>query len=88
MIKFYTEAVVYGRAFKVRNAAVDTAIQRLAFFTNILGDQKLRGYSQGVIDPETKGPFQYSDGIFLRTRPGMAPPLKSDDLPAPLPVVP
>jgi hypothetical protein len=88
MVKFYTEAVVYGRAFKVRNAAVDTAIQRLAFFTNILGDQKLREHSQGVVDPETKSPFQYSDGLFLRTRPGMAPPLKSDDLPAPLPVVP
>ncbi len=88
MVKFYTEAVVYGRAFKVRNAAVDTAIQRLAFYTNILGDQKLREFSQGVVDPETKAPFQYSDGVFLRTRPGMAPPLKSDDLPAPLPVVP
>jgi hypothetical protein len=88
MVKFYTEAVVFGRAFKVRNAAVDTAIQRLAFFTNILGDPKLREYSQGVTDPETKAPFQYSDGVFLRTRPGMAPPIKSDDLPAPLPVVP
>jgi hypothetical protein len=88
MIKFYTEAVVWGRAFKVRNAAVDTAIQRLAFFTNILGDPKMRGYTQGVLDPETKQPFVYQDGIFLRTRPGMAPPLKSDELPAPLPVVP
>ncbi len=88
MVKFYTEAVVFGRAFKVRNAAVDRAIQRLAFFTNILGDPKLREYSQGVVDPETKAPFQYTDGVFLRTRPGMAPPLKSDELPSPLPVVP
>jgi hypothetical protein len=88
MVKFYTEAVVYGRAFKVRNAAVDTAIQKLAFYTNILGDPKLREYSQGVVDPETKAPFQYTDGVFLRTRPGMAPPLKSDDLPSPLPVQP
>jgi hypothetical protein len=88
MVKFYTEAVVFGRAFKVRNAAVDTAIQRLAFFTNILGDPKLRAFSQGVVDPETKAPFQYTDGVFLRTRPGMAPTLKSDELPSPLPVVP
>jgi hypothetical protein len=88
MIKFYTEAVVYGRAFKVRNAAVDTAIQRLAFYTNILGDAKLRDLTQGVTDPEAKAPFQYSDGLFLRTRPGMAPPLKNDELPSPLPVSP
>ena len=88
MVKFYTEAVVFGRAFKVRNAAVDTAIQRLAYYTNVLGDAKLREFSQGVTDPETKSPFQYSDGVFLRTRPGMAPPIKSDELPAPLPVQP
>lgn len=88
MIKFYTEAVVYGRAFKVRNAAVDTAIQRLAFYTNIMGDTKIREHSQGVLDPETKAPFQYSDGLFLRTRPGMTPPSKNDELPSPLPVAP
>ena len=88
MVKFYTEAVVYGRAFKVRNAAVDMAIQRLAFYTNILGDAKLRDLTQGVLDPETKQPFVYSDGLFLRTRPGMAPQLKNDELPSPLPVAP
>jgi len=88
MIKFYTEAVVYGRAFKVRNAAVDMAIGRLAFYTNILGDAKIRDLTQGIVDPESKAPFQYSDNLFLRTRPGMAPPLKNDELPSPLPVSP
>jgi hypothetical protein len=88
MVKFYTEAVVYGRAFKVRNSAVDTAIQRLAFYTNILGDAKIRDLTQGVLDPETKQPFQYTDSYFLRTRPGMAQQLKSDELPSPLPAAP
>lgn len=88
MVKFYVEAVVWGRAWKVRNNAVDTAIQRLAFFTNILGDPRVREFSQGVVDPATKAPYLYTDGLFLRTRPGMAPPMKSEDLPLPLPVVP
>jgi hypothetical protein len=88
MIKFYTEAVVFARAYNVRNAAVDTAIQRLAFYTNILGDAKLRDLTQGVLDPKTKEPFAYSDQFFLRTRPGMAPQLKVDELPSPLPVSP
>jgi outer membrane protein assembly factor BamD (BamD/ComL family) len=88
MVKFYVEAVVWGKAWKVRNPAVDFAIQRLAFFTDILGDAKLREWSQGLIDPETKRPFEYKDGIFLRTRPGMTPPLAPDGLPMPLPVVP
>ncbi|WP_437275693.1 hypothetical protein WME90_31190 [Sorangium sp. So ce375] len=88
MVKFYVESVVWAKAWKVRNPAVDLAIQRLAFFTDILGDAKLREWSQGVIDPETKRPFEYKDGLFLRTRPGMTPPLTPDGLPLPLPVVP
>ncbi len=87
MIKFYAQAVVYARAWNIRNPEVDTAIQRLAFFTDILGDAKIRDMSQGIIDPETKQPFLYSDGMFLRTRPGMAQSLQPDGLAAPLPVM-
>jgi hypothetical protein len=43
--------------------------------------------SQGILDPETKKPFEYKDGLFLRTRPGMTPQLSPDEMPAPLPVV-
>ncbi len=88
MIKFYASAVVWSRAWKVRNSAVDHAIQRLAFFTDILGDAKIRALSQGIIDPETKRPFEYSDGFFLRSRPGASPPLEGNLLPNPLPVIP
>lgn len=90
MVKLYAEAIVWGRAWKVRNQAVDFAIQRLAFFTDILGDAKLRDWSQGVLDPEAQKPFEYRDGLFLRSRPGLTPPLEPDGLPAPapLPVLP
>ncbi|HVY47000.1 MAG TPA: hypothetical protein VHB21_14030, partial [Minicystis sp.] len=88
MVKFYAEAVVWSRAWKVRNAAVDTAIQRLAFFTDILGDAKIRQLTQGIMDPETKQPFVYSDNFFLRSRPGAPPPPENNDLPHPLPVIP
>jgi len=96
MVKFYVEAVVYARAFKVRNPAVDLAIQRLAFFTDILGEAKMREFTTGIedleIDPtsgeSTKRPFQYVDGMFLRMRPGATPPLVPDGVAAPLPVKP
>lgn len=88
MVKFYAEAVVWAKAYKVSNSAVDFAIQRLAFFTDIIGDAKLREWTQGIVDPESQKPFEYRDGLFLRTRPGMTPPLLPDGLPAPLPVVP
>lgn len=86
MIKFYVQAVVYARAWNIRTPEVDRAIQRLAFFTDILSDAKMRELTQGVIDPESKQPFVYEDGYFLRTRPGMAPLLTPDALPIPLPV--
>lgn len=87
MVKFYVEAVVWGKAWKIRNAAVDQAIRRLAFFTDILGDSKLREWSQGIADPITKQPFEYRDGMFVRSRPGLSPPIQNQDgvtLPAPV----
>lgn len=88
MVKFYAESVVWARGYKVRTAAVDHAIRRLAFFTDILGNQKMRDYSQGIVDPGTKQPFVYQDNAFLRSRPGLSAPLAADGLPTPLPVSP
>jgi hypothetical protein len=86
MVKFYVQAIVYARAWNIRTPEIDRAIQRLAFYTDILGDAKIREMSQGIIDPETRQPFVYQDGFFLRTRPGMSPQLNPDTLPVPLPV--
>jgi outer membrane protein assembly factor BamD (BamD/ComL family)/predicted transcriptional regulator len=88
MVKFYAESVVWARGYKVRTPAVDHAIRRLAFFTDILGNQKMRDYTQGIVDPSTKQPFVYQDNAFLRSRPGLTAPLAADGLPTPLPVSP
>jgi hypothetical protein len=88
MVKFYAEAVVWGKAYKVRTPAVDQAIRRLAFFTDILGNPKMKDYSQGVVDPETKSPFVYTDNVFLRSRPGLTKEPSPDGMPAPLPAGP
>ncbi|MEZ4306989.1 MAG: hypothetical protein R3F14_02930 [Polyangiaceae bacterium] len=88
MVKFYVEAVVWGKTWKVRNQAVDRAIQKLAFYTDILGDAKLREFSQGILDPDGQKPFEYKDGMFLRTRPGMTPSLQPNGVAKPLPVLP
>lgn len=87
MVKFYVEAVVWGKTWTIRNAAIDHAVRRLAFFTDILGDAKLREWSQGIVDPVSKQPFEYRDGMFVRSRPGLTPPLENQDgvtLPAPV----
>ena len=89
MVKFYTEAVVWAKASEgPQPDAVDHAIQRLAFFTDILGNAKLREFSQGVLDPETNTAFAYTDDIFLRTRPGMTVDPAVNGMPSPLPAAP
>lgn len=88
MINRYAEAVVWGKAYSIRTDAVDHAIRRLAFFTDIIGNQKIRDYSQGIVDPQTKQPFVYTDNLFLKTRPGLTPDPAPSGMPAPLPVSP
>jgi len=67
-----------AKRYNVRNAAVNRANQRLAFFTDILGEAKMTKYTQGI-----QG-LDYREGLFLQTRPGLvaSPP------PQPLPPLP
>ncbi len=88
MVRFYAESTLWARSYRVRNEAVDSAIRRLAFFTDILGNPKMRDYCQGVVEPDTKAAFVYEDNIFLRTRPGLTSEPTADGLPAPLPARP
>jgi outer membrane protein assembly factor BamD (BamD/ComL family) len=87
MVAGYAEAIIWARAWKLRSDAVDKAVQRLAFFTDILGDDKLREYTSVLKDPSTQQPFQYTDKLFLRMRRGMTADVEAEVLPAPLPVL-
>ena len=82
MVLRYTEAVALGRKYNISNPAIDRAVERLAFFTDVLGDEKLREYSQGVAG------FTYTEKMFLRSRPGIINQPEVDPVPNPLPVVP
>jgi hypothetical protein len=66
----YATSIVLARRYNVSNPAVVKAIQRLAFFTDVMGEAKLKQYTARVPD------LQYTEGMFLRIRPGLvtAPP--------------
>ena len=87
MVKQYTEAIVWAKSWKVRVDAVDHAIARLAFFTEIIGDAKLRQYSAPVQEPKG-GAFAYQDGMFMRMRRGQTTAVKPQVMVSPLPVIP
>ena len=77
MIKFYARASRLAKRYNVRNAAVDRAIRRLAFFTDILGDAKMSAYTKGV-----QG-LDYREGLFLRRDRGSSRRRSSQPLPPP-----
>jgi tetratricopeptide repeat protein len=80
MVQRYVQAVAIARRYRVRSAAVSRALSRLAFFTDVLGDAKMRQYSTGI-----EG-FTYEDGTFQKTRPGMVVEPQVPPLPGPAPV--
>jgi len=77
MIHFYAQSVALAKRYNVRNAAVNRANQRLAFFTDILGEAKMQKYTQGIQD------LQYREGLFLQTRPGLVASPQPQPLPPP-----
>ena len=73
MVDRYSRAITMARRYNVSNPAVVRAIQRLAFFTDVIGEAKLKAYTEQVPD------MDYEEGLFLRIRPGLvsAPPPKA-----------
>ena len=89
MVRRYATAIVEARKYNVRNAWVARAINRLAYFTDIIGDPKMREYVNATIDPVTKtGHLSYSDGMFVQQRPGLAAVPLPDANAEPMPVAP
>ena len=88
MLKFYIEALLWARYFNAFSPSIERAARRLASLTEALGDARLRTASLGIIDPGTKIPFTYRDGMFTRARPGMTAIDTATLTASPLPVVP
>jgi hypothetical protein len=65
MVDRYGNAITLARRYNVSNPAVVKAIQRLAFFTDVIGEAKLEQYTTRV------PALEYTPGLFLRLRPGL-----------------
>ena len=65
------------------------AIGRLAYFTDIIGDTKLRGYVTQTSDPtEANKKLDYKDGQYLQSRPGLTAVPKASGAATVLPITP
>ncbi len=75
----YANAVVLARRYNLSTPAVARAIRRLAFLTDVVGEQKMQSYAGRVKD------LSYSTGMFPRLRPGMVTAPEASALPGPTP---
>jgi tetratricopeptide (TPR) repeat protein len=82
MVDRYGNAVMLARRYNVSNPAIVRAIQRLAFFTDVIGEAKLTQYTARVKD------LNYTQGMFLRIRPGLVSAPPANGTTSPLPVLP
>ncbi len=79
MVDRYGNAITLARRYNVSNPAVVRAIQRLAFFTDVIGEAKLQQYTGRVQS------LEYSPGLFFRLRPGLVTAPKPEGMPPPAP---
>ncbi len=77
----YGNAIVLARRYSVSNPGVTHAIRRLAFLTDVIGEAKMKQHAAGVKD------LNYTDGMFLRMRPGQVTSPEPEGMPRPLPVI-
>jgi hypothetical protein len=61
----YARAVVWAKRYNVSSPVVAKAIGRLAFLTDVLGEQRMQQYATAI--PE----LGYKESLFLRMRPGL-----------------
>jgi tetratricopeptide (TPR) repeat protein len=89
MVGRYVTAALIARKYNVKNAAVQNAVARLAFFSDYLGDDKMKAYVQNTPDPLSTGTnLVYVSGEFLQWRAGVVTTPAANGAPAPLPAAP
>ena len=87
MVRKYAQAVYLGRRYNVRNTWVNRAISKLAYYTDIIGDAKLKEYVTATTDPtDASKKLDYKDQMYPQSRPGLGatPPASGGALPLPV----
>jgi tetratricopeptide (TPR) repeat protein len=89
MVGKYVTAALIARKYNVKDVAVQNAVARLAFFTDYLGDDKMKPYVENTPDPSDPGSkLVYINGEFLQWRSGVVSTPPANGQPAPLPAAP
>ncbi|APS00303.1 tetratricopeptide repeat protein [Pajaroellobacter abortibovis] len=89
MVRNYATAVALAGHYNVKNAEVQRALARLAYYTDIIGDAKIRTYVEKTKDPtDPKKMLSYTDGMYVQSRSGLLLSPTAGGALLPVPAVP
>ncbi len=89
MVSKYVTAALIARKYNVKDTSVQNGVGRLAFFTDYLGDDKMKPYVEQTPDPlDPNAKLTYSNGEFLQWRSGVIAAPPANGQPAPVPASP
>jgi hypothetical protein len=89
MVSKYVTAALIARKYNVKDTAVQNGVSRLAFFTDYLGDDKMKPYVEQTPDPlDPSAKLAYTNGEFLQWRSGVIAAPPANGQPAPIPAAP
>jgi hypothetical protein len=89
MIARYVTAALLARKYNVKNSTVQAGVSRLAYFTDYLGDDKMKPYVEATPDPlSPNSKLLYVSGEFLQWRSGVVATPPPSGQAAPLPAAP
>jgi hypothetical protein len=89
MVSRYVAAALLARKYNVKNATVSAGVSRLAYFTDYMGDDKMKPYVEATPDPlNPNSKLVYAPGEFLQWRSGVVAAPPANGQPPPLPAAP
>ncbi|MDI3287700.1 hypothetical protein [Polyangium sp. 15x6] len=64
LVRHYADALLRARAWNIQAPEVDRARSRFRHWSELLGDAKVKAYTEGLVDPANGKPFVYTPGAL------------------------
>ncbi|MDI1483235.1 hypothetical protein [Polyangium sp. y55x31] len=64
LVRHYADALLRARAWGLETAELVRARARFRHWSELLGDAKMKAFTEGLVDPANGKPFVYSPGVF------------------------
>ncbi|HVK69383.1 MAG TPA: hypothetical protein VM694_33230 [Polyangium sp.] len=64
LVRHYADALLRARAWSLETPEIGRARARFRHWSELLGDAKIKAYTEGLVDPANGKPFTYTPGAF------------------------